>query len=342
MDIPQTSAAPVRVAAPSTRVGPLTPTSPAPDTPSPHPVPAVSPPRPRRRTLTDLLALVRPGQWVKNLAVIPLALLDTRYWTAAGGGHILWALAVFTLASAIVYVVNDLADRDRDRLHPIKRNRPLAARRIGRTGALGLVAVLSAVLAGAVLVRPFAQWWPIVVYLAICLGYSRGLKHVPLLDAFIVAAGFVLRLAQGCVALGRPVPDWLAICVFSLCLLLSLGKRRHEITAAGLGHRPALRGYTLAFVDHLIVLIAGLTAVSYLLFLHQDPVFTGAGAAHPTALLSALCALFGLARYLQVLLVEEGGGNPVRVLLRDRATLVNSALWAALIGTALFLDAPRV
>ncbi|MGW1281247.1 UbiA prenyltransferase family protein [Streptomyces tsukubensis] len=321
VDIPKFSAAPVRVAAPPAFV-----------TPPAAPAPAAEP---RRRPVADLLALIRPGQWVKNLAVVPLALLDTRHWTPSGAGRILWALAVFTLASAIVYVVNDLADRERDRLHPVKRHRPLAAGRIGTGGALALAAVLAGVLTGAVLVRPFAEWWPVTVYLLISVGYSRGLKHVPLLDAFIVASGFVLRLALGCAAVGRPVPYWLAVCVFSFCLLLSLGKRRHELTAAELGHRPALSGYTIAFADHLIGLIAGLTAVSYLLFLHEEPVFTGA--ADTPALLSALCALFGLARYLQVLLVEEGGGNPVRVLVRDRITLLNSALWAALIGTALAL-----
>ncbi|MEU5163992.1 UbiA prenyltransferase family protein [Streptomyces sp. NPDC020875] len=322
MDIPKFSAAPVRVAAPPAFVTP----------------PAATGPRSRPRPLADLLALVRPGQWVKNLAVVPLALLDTRTWTPSGAGRILWALTVFTLASAIVYVINDLADRERDRLHPAKRHRPLAAGRIGTGGALALTAVLAAALTGAVLPRPIAEWWPVTVYLLLSLSYSRGLKHIPLLDAFIVATGFVLRLALGCAAVGRPVPQWLAVCVFSFCLLLSLGKRRHELTAAEPGHRPALSGYTIGFVDHLIGLIAGLTAVSYLLFLDEDPVF--AGAAHTTALLSALCAVFGLARYLQVLLVEEGGGDPVRVLLRDRATLVNSALWAVLIGTALLLAAP--
>ncbi|MGX2993054.1 UbiA prenyltransferase family protein [Streptomyces sp. JNUCC 64] len=325
MDIPKTAAAPGRVATPPTPVTPTTPVTPRPAAGT------------RRRPLADALALIRPGQWVKNLAVVPLALLDTRHWTLPGAGRVLWALVVFTLASAIVYVVNDLADRDRDRLHPVKRHRPIAAGRIGTGGALALAALLAAALTGALLARPLAEGWPVAVYLLISLGYSRGLKHVPLLDAFIVASGFVLRLVMGCVALGRPVPQWLAICVFSFCLLLSLGKRRHELLAAGLGHRPALRGYTLAFVDQLIVLIAGLTAVSYLLSLHEDLALTGA--AHTAALLTGVCAIFGLARYLQVLLVEEGGGNPVRVLLRDRATLVNSALWTALIGTALVLEA---
>ncbi|MER6910339.1 UbiA prenyltransferase family protein [Streptomyces sp. NPDC000594] len=323
VDIPKISATPRRVAAP-----------PASTTP---PAPQAEAAEPRRRPWADLLTLIRPGQWVKNLAVVPLVLLDTRHWTSSGAGRILLALVVFTLASAIVYVVNDLADRERDRLHPDKRDRPLAAGRIGTGGALALAAVLATALTAAVLARPVAESWPVAVYLLISIGYSRGLKHIPLLDAFIVATGFVLRLAQGCVALGRPVPYWLAICVFSFCLLLSLGKRRHELIAAELGHRPALRGYTVAFADHLIAVTAGLTAVAYLLFLHEEAAF--AGAAHTAARLSALCAIFGLARYLQVLLVEEGGGNPVRVLLRDRATLVNSALWALLIGTALLLAA---
>nr|MDT0523793.1 prenyltransferase [Streptomyces sp. DSM 41633] len=162
------------------------------------------------------------------------------------------------------------------------------------------------------------------------------LKHVPLVDAFIVASGFVLRLVQGALLVGGRVSEWLALCVFALCLMLALGKRRHEMTAAGRAHRPALRGYTLAFLDHLVVLVAVLTAVSYVLYLRDDAALA-AGASFVT-LLSAPCAVFGLARYLQLLLVEEGGANPVHVLFRDRATLVNAALWAALVSVALLLS----
>jgi len=116
-------------------------------------------------------------------------------------------VAVFTLASAVVYVVNDLSDRDRDRLHPVKRHRPLAAGRVSTRSALTLVGGLGAALAAAFATGSGAWWWPAALYLGISFAYSRGLKHIPLLDAFIVATGFVLRLVQGCVVLDRPVPS---------------------------------------------------------------------------------------------------------------------------------------
>ncbi|MFE3375616.1 UbiA prenyltransferase family protein [Streptomyces anulatus] len=288
--------------------------------------------RPRPR---DLLALLRPGQWVKNLAVVPLALLDTHPWGAAAFLRTGWAVLGFTLASALVYVVNDLADRERDRLHPVKRHRPIASGRVSPLAAVVLTGALALALTGWAVAGPAWQWWPTALYLALSLAYSQGLKHVPLVDAFIVATGFVLRLVQGALLIGARMSEWLALCVFSLCLMLALGKRRHEMTAAGRAHRPALRGYTLAFLDHLVVLVAVLTAVSYVLYLRDDAALA-AGASLVT-LLSAPCAVFGLARYLQLLLVEEGGGNPVHVLFRDRATLVNAALWAVLVALALLL-----
>ncbi|WP_274033174.1 UbiA prenyltransferase family protein [Streptomyces sp. MMBL 11-1] len=290
--------------------------------------------RRRRNRPRDLLALLRPGQWVKNLAVVPLALLDTSWGTEAflRTG---WAVLGFTLASALVYVVNDLADRERDRLHPDKRHRPIASGRVSTAAAGALTCVLALSLTGWAVAGPAWLWWPTALYLALSLAYSQGLKHIPLVDAFIVATGFVLRLVQGSLLIGARMSEWLALCVFSFCLMLALGKRRHEMTAAGRAHRPALRGYTLAFLDHLVVLVAVLTAVSYVLYLRDDAALA-AGASLVT-LLSAPCAVFGLARYLQLLLVEEGGGNPVHVLFRDRATLVNAALWAVLVALALLL-----
>ncbi|PVC88509.1 prenyltransferase [Streptomyces sp. CS090A] len=304
---------------------------------APGPVPtSVPPPADGRGLLRDLLALVRPGQWVKNLAVVPLALLDVRPWHLGAFGRIGWAVLGFTLASALVYVVNDLADRERDRLHPVKRNRPIASGRVSTTAATVLAGLIAASLTCWAVAGPAWQWWPTALYLALSVAYSQGLKHVPLVDAFIVASGFVLRLVQGALLVGGRISEWLALCVFALCLMLALGKRRHEMTAAGRAHRPALRGYTLAFLDHLVVLVAVLTAVSYVLYLRDDAALA-AGASFVT-LLSAPCAVFGLARYLQLLLVEEGGANPVHVLFRDRATLVNATLWAVLVSVALLLS----
>lgn len=294
--------------------------------------PAGGSPRPRAR---DLLALVRPAQWPKNLAVVPLALLDAPALDATALAHVAWALALFTLASALTYVVNDITDRQADRLHPRKRLRPIASGRVGvRTAVLCAVA-LAVLLAAALALRPLALGWPVLVYLAVNAGYSQGLKHVPLLDIFLVTCGFVLRYVQGAIALDQRPSDWLALCVLALCLLLVLGKRRHELTLGGTAHRPALRGYTPALIDQLTGLAVVVTTVAYLLYLRDDAAFTAG--APVTALLTAPFALFGLARYLQVVLVEGGGGNPVQTLFADRVTLINAALWSALLGTALII-----
>ncbi|MER5883733.1 UbiA prenyltransferase family protein [Streptomyces sp. NPDC001941] len=357
MDVTRSSPTPVRVVSPppeapqppvqpvqpvqTVQPVPALPSPPAPaPAPAPSPTPATSPsPAPaRRRPARDLLSLVRPGQWVKNLVVVPLALLDARPWHPASLGLAGWAVLGFVLASALVYVVNDLADKERDRLHPVKRHRPIASGRVSPAAAVAVAGVLAAALVAWALAGPAWRWWPTGVYLALSIAYSQGLKHVPLVDAFIVATGFVLRLVQGALLVGGGVSEWLALCVFALCLMLTLGKRRHEMTAAGRAHRPALRGYTLPFLDHLVVLVAVLTAVSYVLYLRDDAGFA-AGASFVT-LLSAPCAVFGLARYLQLLLVEDGGGNPVHVLFRDRVTLVNAALWSVLVCLALLLAPP--
>ncbi|MBD0707446.1 MULTISPECIES: UbiA prenyltransferase family protein [unclassified Streptomyces] len=304
-----------------------------------RPAPADRPPAARPPTLlADLTALVRPGQWTKNLVVVPLGLLGAPRVDAGAVGGAVAAVGVFTLASALIYLVNDIGDRDRDRRHPEKRHRPIAAGRIGVPTAVSFAAVLAVLLAatvGLTVVTGAASpldWWPVAAYVALNAAYSKGLKHVPLLDVFIVALGFVLRLAQGCLASGNPVPNWLALCVFSLCLLLILGKRRHEMAVGGVSHRPALRGYTLGFLDQLLAFAAVLTAVSYVLHIQGSPAFGPHGPL--VAVLTAPFALFGLARYLQLLVVDAGGGNPSRALFSDRTTVLNALLWSALLAVA--------
>ncbi len=177
-----------------------------------------------------------------------------------------------------------------------------------------LLALLDAGAAGAVL-----------LFLTVNAAYSWRLKHLHLLDVFIVATGFVLRLLGGYEASGHPVAGWLVLTVLTLCLLLILGKRRHELGVSGTGHRPALAGYSAHFLDLVLVMCSGLTMVSYLLYLRTESGYA------PAALLTAPCALFALFRYLQIVVVKSEGGSPVRTLLRDPVMLSNSSVWAALL-----------
>ncbi|MER8231626.1 UbiA prenyltransferase family protein [Streptomyces sp. NPDC094049] len=295
---------------------------------TPAKVPAPSPPQPqaptKKRRLPAPIALLRPGQWPKNLLVVPLALL---------GGHldattlirVGTALGAFILASSLVYVLNDIADVERDKRHPVKRHRPLASGRMSMTSAVVTALVLAALLVPALLVLGAGSALIVLSYLAVNGAYSWKLKHLPLLDVFVVATGFVLRLLGGYEAARRPVEMWLVLTVLACCLVLILGKRRHELSVSGTGHRPALVGYSAHFLDLVLVLCSALTLFGYLLYLRTE---SGFG---EYSLLTVVCALFALFRYLQIVIVDGGGGEPVKTLLRDRVMLVNSAAWGALL-----------
>jgi decaprenyl-phosphate phosphoribosyltransferase len=289
----------------------------------------------RPALMLDLLRLIRPGQWAKNVLVVPIALLDAP-WTVHTVVRLLWAVTVFIVASCLTYVVNDVADVRRDRLHPVKRHRPVAAGRVPVGLAVLLAAVIAACLVGLALLSPIVTLWPVLAYLALNAAYSAGLKHVPLLDIFVVAGGFVLRLVFGYSVAGIPSPGWLVVSVFSLCLLLSLGKRRHELGSSGVDHRPALRGYTRALADQLLVLTSTTTAFAFLLYLQQESTVARYGGV--AIVTSAPFALFGLFRYLQGLQLRDSGGEPVRALLRDRALMATALLWLCGLGVLVIVS----
>ncbi|MFF3645463.1 UbiA prenyltransferase family protein [Streptomyces sp. NPDC002564] len=270
------------------------------------------------------IALIRPGQWPKNFLVVPLPLLGAA-WSWSATGRVAVATAAFVLASSLVYVVNDMADVERDRRHPVKRHRPLASGRVSMRAAVVLGAALVALLAPLLVWLGPAGAWPVLLYLVVNAAYSWRLKHLPLLDVFIVASGFVLRLLGGYEASGTPVAGWLVLTVLTLCLVLILGKRRHELGVSGTGHRPALVGYSAHFLDLMLVMCSALTMVGYLMYLRTESDYAAG------VLITAPCALFALFRYLQIVVVKSEGGNPVRTLLRDPTMITNSSLWAALL-----------
>jgi 4-hydroxybenzoate polyprenyltransferase len=267
---------------------------------------------------------VRPQQWLKNILIVPLPVATATGLSASGVARLGWSVLVFVLASCLVYVGNDITDRHRDRLHPTKRHRPIAAGLVPVPVALAFAGVLLVLLAGALTRHPYRDWWPVLTYLALNVAYSQGLKHVPLLDLLLVALGFELRLAQGYVALREPFPTWLPVCLLGVCVMLLVGKRRSEMTTGGDRHRPALRGYSVPYLDQLLGLTAALVCVAFVAYLRTEAPLQQYRTA--ATLLCAPLALLALFRYLQVAIVRDGSGDPVRLLVRDRAMVVNTAL----------------
>lgn len=304
----------------------------------PPPAPVAGADRSTLDLVRALLQLVRPGQWSKNLLVVSVPLLDLEVWRLATLGRLAWAVAAFTVAATLVYVLNDVADRRWDAANPAKRHRPIAAGRVPTRVLVMLVCCQLSLLAAVLSLQAWHWSWPIAAYLLLNAAYSLGLKHAPLLDVFLVASGFGLRLLLGYLAIGAALSGWLLTCVFSLSLLLSVGKRRQELVSTGGGYRPALRGYSVPLTEQLMLLSAVLAAGSYLLYLRTEAPLGVYGLA--AAVSSVPLALFGLFRYLQLVLVRGAGENPVRVLLRDPPLIVNSILLTVLSGG--FLVATRI
>ncbi|MCX4473211.1 UbiA prenyltransferase family protein [Micromonospora sp. NBC_01655] len=296
--------------------------------------PAVHPPAAgRTRLLVDLVRLVRPGHWAKSLLVVPVPLLDAPSWHPAGLARLGWSVLAFVLAACAVYVGNDVADRHRDRHHPVKRHRPVAAGRVPVPLAYAWCLVLLVLLALVLAAGLTGPAWPVLAYLVLNVCYSRGLKHVPLVEAGVVALGFVLRAVQGYLAVGAAVSAWLLLTVFAGCLLLIVGKRRQELLDGGVAHRPALRGWSVELAGHLLQLTSVLAVTAGLVWLSTEAPFDPYGEA--AMLLSAPFVLYLMSRYLQLALVRRAGGDPVRLLLRDRAVVAAALLWAAALGALL-------
>ncbi|WP_424531423.1 UbiA prenyltransferase family protein [Sphaerisporangium viridialbum] len=305
-------------------------------TPLDLPPVTVRPAREHRRPARDLLVLLRPHQWVKNLLVVPLPLVHPSAWNLPSLARLAGAVLIFILASSVVYVGNDIADRDRDRRHPVKRHRPIAAGHVSVALAAGAGCALAALLVVLLAVVSPGLAWPVAGYLALNVLYSVWLKHVPVVDLFVVVLGFEARIVAGYQAVGSAPSVWLLLCVFFLCLTLILGKRRREIDDAGSAHRPALAGYSAALVDQMLTLSAGLTAVAFLLFLGGDA--SSAASDNLATLVLVPLSLFGLFRYLRILTLQGVDGDPVRALLRDRVIVSTALLSAGLLAVLLGVD----
>ncbi|MEW2619068.1 UbiA prenyltransferase family protein [Streptomyces sp. NPDC048106] len=293
---------------------------------------------PRRSGLPAALALLRPRQWVKNvfvlvspLAVAPAALLH----------HLAGALATsatFTAASAAVYVLNDWLDRKQDRLHPVKRRRPLASGRIGPLGALLLGAGCLTVLAVCGALLPPAVQAVTAAYVMLNLAYCLALKHLPLVDVSVIALGFALRALAGCLVVSAPFNPPLITSTYCACLLLALGKRRHELVTANLreraaAQRPALTGYSVPLLDQLMALLLAATLISYELFVLSAP--------HPHAAVLTVVtmplAIFALCRYLQLMAMHRGSEEPGHDVFTDAPLVINAVLWLGSLTVSRFL-----
>lgn len=287
----------------------------------------------RLAVFPGLVAATRPKQWTKNLLVyfgliFALKLFDPRLFAAATAGFV-----VFCAVSGAVYLVNDLVDVEKDRQHPLKRRRPLAAGvvRPGQALALALLLVVVA-LPVAFALRPLFGLLALG-YLALMLAYSFLLKHVVLIDVFAVAAGFVIRAAAGAVVVDVPISPWLYVCTVLAALFVALSKRRHELVLLNSGatnHRRILQEYSAQFLDQLITAVTAATVMAYSLYTFSADNLPK----NHAMMLTIPFVLYGLFRYQYLVHIRNQGGSPEEVLLKDLPFLVNALLW---VGSAVLV-----
>jgi len=281
--------------------------------------------------LGAVLVSLRPRQWVKNLFVFGGLIFAQRLFTPS-----VWpalsAFAIFCGLSGAMYLLNDVADRDKDRLHPEKRHRPVAAGQL-RPGAAIVAAAVLIVLglaAGAWLSPRFGLVG--LAYVTLLGAYSVWLKHVVIVDVLVVAIGFVLRAVAGALAIDVAISGWLLICTILLALFLALGKRRHEVLALegnAARHRPILAEYSAGLLDQMIAVVTASTVTAYALYTMSPETV----AKFHTQLLPATLpfVLYGIFRYLYLLYHRRLGGNPSDIVIRDRALLINTCLWLLMV-----------
>ena len=295
--------------------------------------------------MTLLWAIVRslrPRQWAKNLfvfagLVFSQQLLTPKAWTAGA------AFLLFCALSGAIYLLNDVADAEKDRLHPEKRRRPVASGVLSRGVALAVGVALIAV----ALVLSFRLSFDFglvgTAYAALLTAYSVWLKRLVILDVLTVAIGFVLRAVAGAVAIDVDISGWLLICTVLVALFLALGKRRHEyLTLHGdaAAHRPILAEYSEGFLDQMIAVVTASTVTAYALYTMSPETVAKF---HSRLLpLTLPFVLYGVFRYLYLLYRRQLGGNPSDLFLQDRALIVNTLCWVLALIVILYWPWARV
>ncbi|KFF07763.1 decaprenyl-phosphate phosphoribosyltransferase [Chryseobacterium luteum] len=281
------------------------------------------------------LKLLRVEQWVKNLFVFVPLFFSGNITNLDLLTKSIFAFIIFSLAASVVYILNDYNDIEADRKHPEKRRRPLASGAISKSKALG---ILTAFMIIDMVLVFFAQLyfheplWKFAIiiglYIVVNIAYTFKLKHVPIIDIFIIALGFVLRVLAGGYITSIGISQWAILLTFVLALVLAIGKRRGELINAQVSGktRKALDGYNVQFADIALSISVTLAIVCYLMFTLSPEV---QARFHERVFYTVIFVVFAFLRYLQQTLVYNRTESPTKIVYRDRYIQVTLVLWVA-------------
>jgi 4-hydroxybenzoate polyprenyltransferase len=286
----------------------------------------------RRTPAARLFALVRsvrPKQWTKNLLVFAGLVFTYNLLNVDMLTRVILSFVAFCALSSAGYLWNDLRDVQADRLHPVKRRRPIASGQVPPAVAVVLALVLGVAGLGLAFALGVPFFLVASLYLLLTASYSIWLKHLVLIDVFGISAGFVLRAVGGAVVIGVPVSPWLYVCTVLVSLFLGFGKRRNELElmeSGAAGHRKNLEEYSLELLDQLILIVASVTIMAYSLY-----TFTAENLPRDHSMMLTIpLVVYGLFRYLYLVRVRRQGGAPEDLLLTDPGMLGTAVAWVAL------------
>ncbi len=274
---------------------------------------------------------LRPRQWLKNGVVLVPLLFAKRLFDEALVFNALLALASFSLLASGVYVLNDWFDREKDRLHPEKRKRPIAAGHLGGAGAAGLVVLCWSAAAAIGWCLSLGYLGVLAAYLVLQFAYTFALKHMVLLDIMSIALGFILRVMAGAVAIDVAVSNWLFLCTLLGALFLGFAKRRAELSALedASAHRASLADYTVPLLDQMMSICAACCLLAFGLYTVEHP-------ASDRLKFTVPFAVYAVFRYLFLIHRRGAGGSPEKVLLSDKPLIVDTALFLLASAWALY------
>jgi 4-hydroxybenzoate polyprenyltransferase len=280
----------------------------------------------KMNTLKELIRLLRLHQYTKNIFIFAplffsfhLSYIDTY--------NSISTFFLFSLIASSIYIFNDLMDVEEDKKHPTKRFRPLASGTISLNNAKIIITFLVVFTLIITYFFNLELFYVLLFYFLLNIAYSLKLKHITIVDIFIIATGFVLRLFAGSVVIDVPLSMWIIIMTFLLALFLAIAKRRDDVllSAQGKETRKNIDGYNLEFVNASMILMSGVIVVSYILYTVSEDVIERLNTNY--LYLTAFFVILGIMRYMQITFVEANSGNPTKIVLKDRFLQLTILLW---------------
>lgn len=288
--------------------------------------------------ISALIKTMRPRQWTKNAFIFAALVFDKQLFVVDSFLRTFAGVILFCLISSCVYILNDIVDVEADRKHPDKKKRPIPSGTLPiQVAWISLIALVVGVVIGSYFLNPEFMW-VVIGYFVLNIAYSLWLKHIPILDVLIIAAGFVLRVHAGVTLIEvERFSPWLYVLMTLLSLFLGFGKRRAELAllAHGAGsHRKVLDGYTLPLLDQYIMIVSGTTIVAYSLYTFSAPNLPE----NHSMMLTIPFVVYTIFRYLYLIQVKHAGGAPEEILLSDRPFQFAMTLWGLAVLAVFYLS----